>query len=107
MEKHEVEEYMRKRGYSKVMECQEKGKTISIVFTNMPSASGKVSSVGLPVPVYSVNVWLDSLNYQFVYGCEKSINKLVSPECGAFETEHFEKLAKAFEKDASVLYRYS
>lgn len=105
-DKKTIEETMRERGYSKVMEQLKKDELVGITF--VLERDDKISSFGLVVPKYSVTVFLEDEEFQFVYSSEKSINKLISPKCSSLMmTEHFDRLVRAFEREASVLYHYN
>lgn len=103
--KHEIEAVMEKRGYSKIMEAHKGENVESITF--ILDADNKVSSYGLIVPTYSVTVFMEDEEFQFTYSSAKSINKLVSPKCSSFMMqEHFDRIARAFEREASALYSF-
>lgn len=98
MLKEKIIEKMEKRGFTRIMESRNrKDETTSITFTNnMPDA-----------PWYSVTVWVEDMEFEFVYCMSTSINKLVSPRCGSFmNDEHFTRLARKFEREVVVLHEH-
>ena len=106
MNKDIVIEKMRNRGYSRVLENRNNfDETVSITFIYNPTEYDKTKR--FPVPMYNVTVWLEDLEFQFMYAIPSSINKLISPKCGSFmNDEHFDKLAMKFERDSAILDKY-
>lgn len=105
MNKEQIIEKMKERGYTRMMESRNsKDETVSITFMNetLSIVNGNLSG-----PLYSVEVWVEDGEFQFMYSIRTSINKLVSPRCGSFmNDEHFARLAVKFEKEVKVLYEH-
>lgn len=100
-------EKMKERGFSKIFETRNgNDDTVSISFVYEPKEEDN-KKLRFPIPMYNVTVWVDTLEFQFMYAVPTSINKLMSPKCSSFmNDEHFDRLALKFERDIAVLNKY-
>lgn len=105
MKKEQVIEKMHERGYTRMMESRNsKDETVSITFMNETLS---IVNENLSGPLYSVEVWVEDGEFQFMYSMRTSINKLVSPRCGSvMNDEHFSRLATKFEREVAVLHEH-